>query len=93
MLLSFYNYLQLIIALMLPVVSLLAVPVEPPAPFGDPRSAMYSIEDICQRLKSGEEGELRGFGGPPSGPQEMSKRCTLNEVMAVAPKKNNDSGA
>ena len=52
----------------------------------------YSIEDICQRLKSGAEGELKAFQGPASGPQE-SKRCTLNEVMKAAPKKDETSGA
>jgi hypothetical protein len=86
------KYLQLIISLMLLSMSLLAGPVEPPAPFGEMGSAMYSINDICERLKSGAEPQLTPLGGPASGPG-ASNRCTLNDVMAVAPKKDIASGA
>jgi hypothetical protein len=73
-------------------VPLLAGPVEPPAPFGEMGSAMYSINDICERLKSGVEPQLTPFGGPTSGPG-ASSRCTLNDVMAVAPKQDVANGA
>jgi hypothetical protein len=84
--------LKLVIPLMFVAKPLLAGPIDSPAPLGDIRSAMYRVEDICQRLKSGEAGELKAFSGPTSGPQD-SNRCTLNDVMAVAPKKDEMSGA
>ncbi|NJO16879.1 MAG: hypothetical protein HC877_14395 [Thioploca sp.] len=75
------HYPKLILSLMFMAKPLLAGPIDSPAPRGDIRSAMYSIEDICQRLKKGEEGERQPFQGPMSGPQ-ASSRCTLNDVMA-----------
>ena len=84
--------LKLVIPLMFVAKPLLAGPIDSPAPLGDIRSAMYRVEDICQRLKSGEAGELKAFSGPTSGPAD-SNRCTLNDVMAVAPKKDEMSGA
>jgi hypothetical protein len=53
---------------------------------------MYGVDDICQRLKQGAEVELTPFSGPTTGPSS-SARCTLNEVMALAPKQDNVSGA
>ncbi|NJO15337.1 MAG: DUF1566 domain-containing protein [Thioploca sp.] len=87
------HYPKLILSLMFLAKPLLAGPIDSPAPPDDIKSAMYRVEDICQRLKSGEEGELKAFSGPESGPQENSRRCTLNDVMAVAPKKDEMSGA
>ncbi len=70
----------------------LAGNLEPPGSPGEMSSAMYSINDICERLKSGAEPELTPLSGPTSGP-EASSRCTLNDVMAVAPKPDVASGA
>jgi hypothetical protein len=84
---------KLIISLMFLNTPLLAGPVDAPAPFGDMGSAMYSINDICERLKSGAEPELTPFSGPTTGPGGGGARCTLNDVMAVAPKKATVSGA
>lgn len=66
--------------------------LEPPAPPIEISSAMYGVDDICQRLKQGTEVELIPFSGPTTGPSS-SARCTLNEVMALAPKQDNVSGA
>lgn len=75
---------------LLPLV--LAGNLEPPASPTEIGSAMYSIDEICQRLKSGAEPNLTPFSGPTSGPG-ASARCTLNDAMAVAPKKDKVSGA
>ena len=65
----------------------LAGSLEPLGPPGQMDSAMYSINDICERLKSGVEPELTPWNAPTNGPSD-SVRCTLNDVMAVAPKKD-----
>ncbi len=86
--------LKLIVSLMCLSAPLLAVPVDSPGPRGDMSSAMYSVNDICERLKTGVEPELKPFelSGPTSGPG-ADNRCTLNDVMAVAPKKDPANGA
>lgn len=63
----------------------LAGNLEPPTSPTEIGSAMYSIDEICQRLKSGAGPNLTPFSEPTSGPG-TSTRCTLNDVMAVAPK-------
>jgi len=47
----------------------------------------YTLQDICNRLGSGEEGTQRNFTEPTSGPaaNANSTDCTLNEVMEKAP--------
>ncbi|NJO18324.1 MAG: DUF1566 domain-containing protein [Thioploca sp.] len=67
----------------------LAGNLEPPGPPGSMNSAMYSVNDICERLKTGAEPELKPFRGPTSGPG-ASSGCNLNEVMAAAPKREAD---
>ena len=43
----------------------------------------YTLQDICNRLGSGEKGTQRNFTEPTSGPADFT--CTLNEVMEKAP--------
>ncbi|NJO17556.1 MAG: hypothetical protein HC877_18005 [Thioploca sp.] len=57
----------------------LAGSLEPPGPPGSMSSAMYSVNDICERLKTGAEPELKPFRGPTSGPG-VSSGCNLNEA-------------
>ncbi len=51
-----------------------------------PASAMYTLDDIYNRLTAGTQGAKRtgGFNGPSSGP--ASSCHTLNELMDAAPK-------
>jgi hypothetical protein len=71
---DFHPELKLIVFLMCLSVPLLAAPVEPPAPYGEMGSAMYSINDICERLKSGAEPQLTPFSEPTSGTEASSSR-------------------
>ncbi|NJO16813.1 MAG: DUF1566 domain-containing protein [Thioploca sp.] len=85
------NFALMMFLISLPLLTL-AGSLEPPGPPGSMSSAMYRVEDICQRLKTGVEPELKPFRGPTSGPG-ASSGCTLNDVMGVAPKKDEASGA
>jgi len=59
---------------------------------GPADTSSYTLQDICNRLGSGEEGTQRNFTEPTSGPAD-SADCTLNEVMEKAPKKDTANGA
>jgi Protein of unknown function (DUF1566) len=64
-------------------------PAEPDAA----ASAMFTLEDVFQRLAAGTEGVKRGEGfvEPASGPGPTGH--TLNEVMAICPLADNATGA
>lgn len=59
--------------------------ITPPAPPEDPASAMYTLEDIYQRLASGAPGAKRSgaFVEPLGGPG--STGYSLDDVMALCP--------
>jgi hypothetical protein len=69
----------------------LAGPFVPPAGPDSPASAMYSIGDICNRLDTGAAGSKKTFTDPTSSPG--STGCSLNDIMAKAPAKDNVNGA
>ena len=71
----------------------LAGNLDSPAPPTDAASAMFSQEDLYQRLTSGAQGAKRTtpFTEPTSGPGDYGH--TLDEVMAVAPTADNVNGA
>ncbi len=73
--------------------SLLAGSIDSPAVPNNAGSAMYTIEDIYNRLNDGTEATKRtdAFREPSSGPGNTGK--TLNEVMDKAPAKDNTNGA
>jgi len=58
---------------------------------GPASTPSYTLQDICNRLGSGEEGTKQNFTEPASGPAD-SADCTLNEVMEKAPKKDTANG-
>jgi len=64
-----------------------------PAEPTEAASAMYSIDTIYNRLQTGSLGTKRpgAFAGPTAGPAAIGR--SLDEVMAVAPKANNTTGA
>ncbi|MCP4128428.1 MAG: hypothetical protein GY753_15410, partial [Gammaproteobacteria bacterium] len=64
-----------------------------PAPPEDPASAVFTIEDVYNRLESGVAGEKRtgAFTEPESGPGFYGH--TLDEVMDKAPAPDNTNGA
>ncbi len=65
-----------------------------PAAPDDASSAMYTLEDIYNRLDAGTTGAKRsgGFSAPDTGPTASTGR-TLDEVMAKAPEVDDSSGA
>ena len=67
--------------------------LEAPAARTNPASAMYTLEDIYNRLNNGTVGNKRtgGFARPTSGPAAAG--YTLNEIMSVSPVADNANGA
>jgi hypothetical protein len=70
----------------------LAGNLNPPAGPTDPASAMYNIQDICNRLETGAPGSKQTFTQPTSGPADSS-RCTLNDIMDKSPAVDETHGA
>lgn len=70
-----------------------AADVDSPAPPTSALSAMFSLEDIYNRLSAGTLGAKRtgAFIDPTTGP--VATRHTLNDVMGVAPGSDNANGA
>jgi hypothetical protein len=68
--------------------------LDSPAPPEDPDSAMYTLEDIYNRLDDGTEGERRtdAFKEPNAGPT-VGTGHDLNEIMEKAPVEDNTNGA
>jgi len=87
------SYLILIAAITLASLSVRAAQVDDPAPPTSPLSAMFSLEDIYNRLNTGAAGAKRtgGFVDPTTGP--IATRHTLNDVMAMAPASDNTNGS
>ncbi|MEK8021738.1 MAG: hypothetical protein VSS75_033095, partial [Candidatus Parabeggiatoa sp.] len=81
---------QLATLLILPA-TVFAGPLDSPAPPTDPGSAMYSLDDICNRLTTGAAATPTPFNLPPSGPTDIG--CSLNDIMNRAPVKDNTNGA
>ncbi len=79
-----------LIPLFLLPIPLWAGNLEPPAAPDDISSAMYSLEDICNRLDSGTEATPTPFTEPATGPN--STGCNLNDIMKKAPQKDNANG-
>ena len=66
--------------------------LDSPAPPTDPGSAMYTLEDIYNRLDTGTAGTQSVFAEPGAGPGSTGH--TLNQVMSKAPATNaNAAGA
>jgi len=86
----FHKKYSLISALVLISPLGIAGPLDSPAPPTDPGSAMYSIDDVCNRLMSGAAGTKTPFANPTSGPSDIG--CTLNDIMDKAPSKDNTNG-
>lgn len=82
------NLVPILLSLPLP---LLAGSLEPPGPPGSTLS--YRLEDIYNRLDSGEEGSKSTFTGPTSAPGSSTGH-TIDEIMDKAPvKKDGTVGA
>lgn len=75
------------------VMTVLAGNLDSPAAPSDPGSAMYTLEDIYNRLNAGTAGSKRtgGFREPTSGPGSTGR--TLDEVMGKAPSVDDTNGA
>ncbi|MFK5970651.1 MAG: formylglycine-generating enzyme family protein [Candidatus Marithrix sp.] len=84
------NYNLIIILILIPIASF-AGQLDSQFSPTDKTSAMYSIDDICNRLTSGTNVTKQPFTNPTSGP-ENTQSCTLNDLMDKAPK-NNSKGA
>jgi len=67
--------------------------LDSPAAVADANSAMYTVNDIYNRLDTGEAGAKRGttFIEPVSGPASTGK--DLNEVMTISPAIDDSNGA
>ena len=67
--------------------------LEPPAPPADPGSAMYTGDDIYNRLTTGAAGAKRSgpFAEPTAPPGPTGH--TTDEIMAVMPAPDNTNGA
>jgi len=70
----------------------LAGNLNPPGGPTHPASAMYNIQDICDRLDTGAVGSKQTFTEPTSGPADSS-RCTLNDIMNKSPAVDDSHGA
>lgn len=87
--------MMLLVMLMLLLAShTLAGDLDSPAPPEDPLSAMYTLEDLYQRLENGTPGEKRtgGFREPEAGPS-VGTGHTVDEIMDKAPVPDNTDGA
>lgn len=67
--------------------TVLAGSLEAPGKPADVSSAMFTLEDIHQRLKSGVIGSRSAFAGPTTGPGAVVGK-SLNDIMSIAPAKN-----
>ena len=77
---------------LLPSAEAMAGTLNSPANVTETESAMYSIEDIYDRLYVGTtESPPSLYSNPTSGPSSTGK--TMNELMAVAPAADNAKGA
>jgi len=65
----------------------------PPGPPDDPSGAVYTLEDLWNRLSSGTLGEKRTgpFSGPTSGPGDYGH--STDELMSIAPAPDGTDGA
>lgn len=67
--------------------------LDAPAAPNDPNSAMYTLQSLCDRLDTGAAGAKRGapFAEPTTGPG--ATMCTLNDIMAKMPIRDDPNGA
>ncbi|MCP4695866.1 MAG: DUF1566 domain-containing protein, partial [Gammaproteobacteria bacterium] len=82
------------------IISLLATPVQvfagnmtPPAGPASPASAMYTLQDICNRLDLGTAGVKRAGAFTEPGAAPAATGCSYDDVMTKAPATNNPAGA
>ncbi|MCP4699677.1 MAG: DUF1566 domain-containing protein [Gammaproteobacteria bacterium] len=82
------------------IISLLAIPVQvfagnmtPPAGPASPASAMYTLQDICNRLDSGTAGVKRAGAFTESAATPATTGCSYDDVMTKAPATDNPTGA
>ncbi|MCP4699676.1 MAG: DUF1566 domain-containing protein, partial [Gammaproteobacteria bacterium] len=82
------------------IISLLATPVQvfagnmtPPAGPASPASAMYTLQDICNRLDSGAAGVKRAGAFMEPGAAPAATGCSYDDVMTKAPAADNLAGA
>ncbi|MEI6168234.1 MAG: DUF1566 domain-containing protein [bacterium] len=63
--------------------------LDSPAAPTDPGSAMYTLEDLYNRLDAGVDGTQSVYAGPVAGPGSTGH--TLNQIMSKAPTTNADA--
>ncbi len=87
-------FTPILLLLILFPLSLLAVELDSPASPDDVNSAMYTLEDLCNRLQDGTTVVKRGahFVEPPAGPID-GVGCSLNKAMSLAPVVDTINGA
>jgi len=56
-------------------------------------SAMFTLQDICNRLNTGTEGSQRGSGFTEPSAAPAPTDCSLNTIMAKLPVKDDSNGA
>ena len=78
----------ILVALLLTTTAALAGDLDTPAPPSDPGSAMFTLEDLYNRLSYGTAGAKRSgaFTGPVATPGSTMR--TLDQIMAKAPALN-----
>jgi hypothetical protein len=84
-------FISIALVLLVPLM-MLAGNIDSPADLANLTSAMYTLEDIYQRLVNGTAGsKSAGFDEPAGGP--ASTGHTLDDVMAAAPEVDATNGA
>jgi len=86
------NYDLLSLIIFLSPAAAVAGSLNPPGGPTHPASAMYNIQDICNRLDSGAAASKQTFTQPTSDPADLSY-CTLNDIMNKSPVVNDAHGA
>jgi len=80
--------------ILMPALPLFAGNLDQPLAPTNPATAMFTVEDLYQRLLNGAAGTKRvgPFAEPSSGPT-AGTRHTLDEIMGIAPALDNTNGA
>ncbi len=88
-----FKFFPMMLALLMVSGPALSADLDSPSAPTDPGSAMFTIEDIYNRLNDGTEGTRRSgpFAGPTSGPSSAGH--TLDDVMDKSPQKDDANGA
>jgi len=88
-----FKFFSMMFVLIMVSGAALAADLDSPGAPTDSGSAMFTIEDIYNRLNDGTEGTKRSgpFAGPTSGPSSAGH--TLDDVMDKSPQKDDTNGA